>query len=81
MEAKDFFSMTPRQIHLLLSAHISQMARAQMERHFLVRSMALAIHAPERLPPPPTPSIPLEDMTDDQIKQRLLAWRGKENSP
>ena len=73
--------MTPLQIHLLLSARLAQMAREQMEHHFLIRSIALAIHAPERLPPPPNPLFPLGDMTDDEIKQRLLAWRGKDESP
>ena len=73
--------MTPREIHLLLSACHAQMTRAQLERHFLIRSLALAYHAPERLPPPPIVSPPPEDMTDDEIKQRLLAWRGKEKSP
>lgn len=73
--------MTPRQIQLLLSACHANMDRAQMERYDLIRSIALAIHAPERLPPPPPSLLPPGDMTDDEIKQRLLAWRGKEKSP
>ena len=34
--------------------------------------------APDRLPPPP--EMPLEDMTDDEMKRRLLAWRGKDSA-
>lgn len=41
---------------------------------------ALAVHAPSRLPPAPSSLPPPEPMTDDEMKQRLLAWRGKETA-
>ena len=70
--------MTPREISLLLIACRARMQHRENERFLLMRAMALAYHAPEKLPSPPVPILPPGEMTDDEIKQRLLAWRGKE---
>lgn len=75
-EAVRFPAMTPREISLLLSAHYAVLAQRRLDRWALAKLTALSLHAPDRLPPPP--EMPLEDMTDDEMKRRLLAWRGKD---
>lgn len=42
--------------------------------------MALAMHAPGRLPPLPPGLEARAPMTDDEMKRRLLAWRGKDEA-
>lgn len=78
LEAPAFFRYTPREISLLFSAARAHLERREEERWLLSRYVALAIHAPEHLPGPPVHG-PVRDMTDEEMKQRLLAWRGKEN--
>lgn len=79
-EAKDFFACTPWEISLLLSAHRARSERAAEERWIAGRCMALAVHAPERLPAAPAPRFSGREMTDDEMKRRLTAWRGKEGT-
>jgi len=74
-EAWRIFSLTPRETALLIARHRAGAAAGL----YLARLVALAVHAPERLPIPPPP--PMRDMTADEIKQRLLAWRGKDDAP
>lgn len=69
-------SYTPREISLFLQAHQARERKRQQQLWLLSRYVALAVHAPEKLPPPPADLLP--DMTDEEMKQRLLAWRGKE---
>lgn len=71
-EAKDFFSMTPREIFLLLSARRAHFQRREREKIRFLHALALAVHAPEKLPPVP-PCLPLPEMTDDEIRRRLFA--------
>ena len=52
----------------------------QSERWLLSRLMALAVHAPDRLPAAPA-RVHGPAMTDEEMKQRLLSWRGKEDDP
>ena len=73
-------ALTPRELSLCLCAHRARLEQQSQGRWLLARLMALAVHAPDRLPPPPSPSR-LRPMTDDEMKQRLLAWRGKDDSP
>ena len=80
MEAKDFFACTPREISLVLVAHRARTERAAEERWIAGRYMALAVHAPERLPAHPAPRLSGREMTDDEMKQRLAAWRGKDGA-
>lgn len=74
--AARFFRMTPREIHLTLLTHRARMDR-QWEKALLhARLTALAVHDPARLPSLPPPRLP--DMTADEMKQRLLAGRRKD---
>ena len=70
--------MTPREIALVFSAHRARMERKNLERWLLLRGVALAVHAPDRLPPVPSAS-PGPPMSAEAMKQRLLAWRGKDD--
>ena len=75
--ALQLFSMTPREISLAISLQHAR-ERKEMQRLWLLsRYTALAVHAPERLPPPPTEDMP--EMTDEEMKRRLLAWRRKDD--
>ena len=70
-EAAAFFSMTPREVFLLLTA-----ARAGMDHEWrhalcLARLAALAVHDPRHLPAVPAASLP--DMTADEMKRALLS--------
>ena len=77
-QAHQFFSMTPRQVFWLLTAWRARLRREEEQLVLFSRLEALAYHAPDRLPPlPPDPAFSRE-MSPDEIKQRLLAWRGKE---
>ncbi|MBR4359122.1 MAG: hypothetical protein IKP32_00685 [Clostridia bacterium] len=78
-EAPRMFAMTPREIALLIQAHRARAWRREWEIWLLARHAALAFHAPDRLPPPP-PAPASAPMTADDMKQRLLAWRGKDAS-
>lgn len=77
MECAALFAMTPREIHLLLTARQAAITRENQRLLLLARYVALAVHDPARLPDLPAP--PLSDMTDEEMKQRLLAWRRKES--
>lgn len=79
-EAKDFFACTPWEISLLLSAHRARIEQEAEARWLAGRYMALAVHAPDRLPAAPAPRFSGREMTDDEMKQRLVAWRGKEGT-
>ncbi len=63
---------------LCLAAFRRLQQRRQEEIWLMGQYAALAVHAPSRLPP--APLAPPEPMTDDEMKQRLLAWRGKETA-
>ncbi|MCI5565931.1 MAG: hypothetical protein MR400_09635 [Clostridiales bacterium] len=41
------------------------------------RYMALAFHAPDRLPAAPPVPLPCREMTDTEMKARLLNWAQK----
>ena len=73
------FSLTPRELAAHFTARRVQAAQRAYDRWQFSRLIALAVHAPDRLPPPPSPP-PGRPMTADEIKQRLLAWRGKDVS-
>lgn len=70
--------MTPREIHLLLLTRQAERRRQAEDALYLARLMALSVHDPARLPPLPPPRLP--DMTADEMKQRLLSRRRKEES-
>ncbi len=72
--------MTPRELALAFTAHRAQTDRRTHDRWLLTRLIALAVHAPDRLPPPPSPP-DSRPMTAEAMKQRLLAWRGKDDAP
>ena len=74
--ACSFFTMTPREISCCLSAAQARFAREERSLLLLSRLMALAVHAPDKLPAMPGPS--LAPMTDEAIKERLLSWRRKD---
>ena len=76
--ALQLFSMTPREISLALSIQRTRERQQMPHTWLLSRYMALAIHAPDKLPPPPMDEMP--EMTGDEIKRRLLAWRRKEET-
>lgn len=78
-EAWDFFRRTPREISLILSSHRARSYAQESRLIALSRLTALALHAPDHLPPPPAAPF-AGDMTADEMKQRLLAWRGKDNA-
>ncbi len=67
--------MTPRQIHLILTARRFQEERKRENCLLLARYAALAVHDPGRLPSLPRSAAP---QTGEEMKQRLLAWRGKD---
>ena len=78
--AWELISLTPRQAYLRILCHQAKRNQQQRDLHFLARLTALSVHAPDRLPSPPPPPLAGE-MTGEEIKQRLLAWRGKDDSP
>ena len=78
--AWDLTSLTPRQAYLRILCHQARCFQAQRDAHFLARLTALALRAPDRLPSPPPPPL-TDEMSADEIKQRLLAWRGKDDPP
>lgn len=78
-EANAFFRMTPREIFRSLTAFRARQEAWWTRAVILSRLTALAVHDPARLPSPPAPRLP--EMTADQIKQRLLAWRRKDDTP
>ena len=78
--AWDLASLTPRQAYLRIQCHQARRFQAQRDAHLLARLTALALRAPDRLPPPPPPPL-APGMSAEEIKQRLLAWRGKDDSP
>ena len=78
--AADFFVRTPREIFLQLTAFRRMQARRQEELWLLGQYAALAMHAPARLPPLPPGLGENAPMTDEEMKRRLLGWRGKEET-
>lgn len=76
-EAAEFFSMTPWEISLLIAAHAAREQKTAENRWLLARLIALSVHAPEKLPGPP-PIRHGREMTDEEMKQRLLSWRRKD---
>ena len=72
--------LTPKELALFFAAHRARREQKAQQLLLLARYAALAVHAPDRLPPPPSPD-PHRPMTADEMKQRLLAWRGKDASP
>lgn len=77
-EAIRLFSMTPREISLSIRVHQALENRRCQKEWLLSRYIALAVHAPDRLPPRPAGD--LAPMTDDEMKKRLLSWRRKDQS-
>jgi len=72
-------ALTPAEIILSLRAHQAQMRQRVQETWLLGRYVALAFHAPDRMPPCPAP-LPEGNMEPEEMKRRLLAWRGKERA-
>ena len=71
-----FLRKTPRELGLLLRAFAAREKKRQTEAWLLGRYMAFAVHDLAHYPPPPFAPSPA--MTDEEMKQRLLAMRGKE---
>ncbi|MBE5787970.1 MAG: hypothetical protein E7324_10640 [Clostridiales bacterium] len=61
---------------MCIQVHQAQEKRRRQEEWRLSRYIALAVHAPDRLPPPPVDN--LSPMTDEEMKRRLLSWRRKD---
>lgn len=70
--------MTPREIRCLFRSYERQEQKRQEDRALLARFIALAVHAPDRLPPVPSFAAPGEAMTDEEMKNRLMRIAGKE---
>lgn len=79
-EAAIFFTLTPREILLRLTAFRRARLRRQEELWLLGQYVALAVHAPAHLPPLPPGFGESAPMTDDEMKRRLLGWRGKDEA-
>lgn len=77
-EAAHFMRYTPREISLVLSAFRAREDQKCREQWLLGRMLALAFHAPDRLPSCPPPSLPPREINAEEMKQRLLAWRRKD---
>ena len=75
--AAALMEMTPREVELELTAFAAREKAKRLETWLLGRYVALAVHDPARYPPPPA-ALPSAAMTDDEMKQRLLAMRGKD---
>lgn len=75
-EAVRFFDMTPRQVAWALQCSQALQARQAALLHMQAQLTALAVHAPRQLPP--SPCLPGQEMTADEMKQRLLSWRRKD---
>ncbi|MBE5783274.1 MAG: hypothetical protein E7329_08190 [Clostridiales bacterium] len=71
---------TPREISLTLSAFRAREHQKSQDQWFLGKMMALAFHAPDRLPSCPPPVPPSREMRADEMKKRLLAWRRKDEN-
>ena len=78
-EAERFFRMTPRQVCLCLQAYGAGEQHLLSTLHLQAALMALAVHAPARLPDLPSFS-PAEEMSWEEMKRRLLSWRRKEET-
>lgn len=74
-EACRFFDMTPGDILMLLLSHAKKQHQRWMLLHAGAHLQALSFHAPRQLPPMPVPD---QEMSSDEMKQRLLSWRRKE---
>lgn len=72
--------MTPREIRLLFQSYEARERRRQEDFSLLGRYVALAVHAPSRLPPLPPPSAPSSPMPDEEIKRRLMQIAGKDET-
>lgn len=68
---------TPRELELELKAFAAREKKERLETWLLGRYIAIAVHDPAHYPLPPADLSPA-DMTDEEMKQRLLAMRGKE---
>ena len=75
--AAALMEMTPREVELELTAFAAREKARRLETWLLGRYVAIAVHDPSRYPPPPFGISPAS-MTDDEMKQRLLAMRGKD---
>ncbi|MBQ9944022.1 MAG: hypothetical protein IJO67_06630 [Clostridia bacterium] len=76
-EAERFFRMTPRQVCLCLQTYGARERHLLSSLHLQAALTALAVHAPSRLPECPSFS-PAEEMSWEEMKQRLLSWRRKD---
>lgn len=77
LQAYRFFDMTPRQVCLCLKAHSAQEKQHISSLHLQAALMTLAFHAPAKLPSLPS-FLPADEMPWEEMKQRLLAWRRKD---
>ncbi|MBQ4639351.1 MAG: hypothetical protein IJB69_02410 [Clostridia bacterium] len=75
--AEDFFDMTPYEISLRLRAFAASRHCRVQEMYAGAHLAALAFHAPRQLPAMPS-SAPSASMTPDEMKQRLLSGRRKD---
>lgn len=74
-----FFFMTPREIGWVLTAFRARQQRRQQEIWLMGKYTALAVHDPAHFPPPPSFFSSGGEMTENEMKRRLLALRGKED--
>ena len=77
LEAYRFFDMTPRQVCLCMETHGAVEKQRLSFVHLQAALMALAFHAPGKLPAMPSFS-PADEMPWEEMKQRLLSWRRKD---
>ncbi len=76
-ESCRFFDMTPAEIALAVQCHTAVQQRQLQQAHLQAHLCALAVHAPRQLPPFPV-FAPDEEMTWQEMKQRLLSGRRKD---
>ena len=76
-QAHRFFDMTPGEISLVLLSFAKTKHQQLAQMHASAHLLALAVHSPSLLPQVPSP-VPENEMTPDEMKQRLLSWRRKE---
>ncbi len=78
-DADRLFDLTPREIAWRLEAFRARGRERDESAWMTAQYAALAAHAPEKLPARPAFfRAEQSDMTDDDIKSRLLAWAGKD---
>ena len=78
--AASFFGKTPREIRMELTAFAAREQNRRLENWLLGKYIAFAVHDPAHYPLPPATPNKGADMSDEEMKQRLLAMRGKDEN-